>query len=264
MVQIGSGALLGIGVTILLGMIVAIYKGSANILAVSQNISQMNNNLATKLDSLNGNISEMNGELRRISETTTRVETKFNESSPNAKHSTESNSDRDVETDGATEVVRPDTDTTPEGRFTLPSLGRVVHMDVDFDINSDGEEVSIVTITFPRELLVKTQRLNPDLRVLSKGFVGTPNAISKLRRTTTVILPTSDSDVVADWMNATATLLDNEEYYESIEGVNKEELEENVQDVLADVDELEDPLDDLLDSADEPNGEDKSADDFTL
>lgn len=264
MVQVGVGTLLGIGVTVLLGVIVALYKVSTNIATVSQNVSRMNDNLGTKLDSLNRNVSDMGGHLRRISETTTRVETKFNGSSPNAKHSTESNSDRDVETDGATEVVTPDTDSTPEGQFTLPNLGRVVHMDADFDISSDGEETCTVTITFPRELIVKSQTLNSDLRVLSRGFVGAPNAISNLHRTTIVILPTSDPDVVADWMDATATLLDNEEYYESIEGVNEEELEEDVQDVLTDVDEFEDTLDDFLGSADGPNDEDESADDFTL
>lgn len=272
MVQIGVGTLLGIGVTILLGMIVALYKVSSNIATVSQNVSRMNDNLGTKLESLNQNISEMSGELRRISETTTRVETKFNGDTTGVRNSEVSGSSPDYETDGATEVTTPEAESMPGGEFRLADVGKTVRIDTKFRINTNGEEECGVEISFPSELVIDTRKMKSDLDALSRGLIGTPKKISTPGKTVGVVFSESDMGVIEDWIDAAVRLLDNEGYYERIGAVfedidemTEEELEEEVDDVLSDVDEIENAVDDVLDSDTEPSeGEGPDGGDFTI
>lgn len=271
MVQVGVGTLLGIGVTVLLGMIVAIYKASANIATVSKNVSQMNDNLATKLDSLNRNISEMNGELRRISETTTRVETKFNGHSVNGRRSEASDHDPNYETDGAPSIAKSTIRDVPTGEFKLPEVGKITKISTNFSINGDGNEECHVEIAFPPELIVRTEKLKADLAALTRGLVGDPKGMTS-RVKTTVVLPTSDPKAVEDWIHATVNLLDNEDYYEPFERVSidvedpsEDEVADNVADIASESADIKEALDEVLDSDSNPSEEDIPDDeDFTV
>lgn len=233
MVQVGAGTLLGVGMTVLIALLGVVYKVSVNILSVSKSISNLNDSIGAKLDELNRNVDAIGDEIRRISETTTRIETKL-ESATVSHQNTRNETTGEVETTSEYENQREENDDSMDGvdlkdaidgEYTLSETGVRIRLERRFLPTTTGAGRHTVNIEFLSDTLLDSGQLVNDIAALVRGFGFSPEIQEETSNGNPVVrvaLYTFDGNVIDEWTKAALRLLDNDIYYKSIdvEGVD--------------------------------------------